>query len=64
LDSDNIYGGAAARNTTDVGNADTQHFRLILRAEPKADAVRVLRQALKVLLRRYKLRCISIEEVR
>ena len=39
-------------------------FRLTLRPEPHVtDPVRALRLALKVLLRRFGLRCISVEEV-
>jgi hypothetical protein len=37
-------------------------FTLRLRAEPGVDAIRALRAALKVLLRRYRLRAISISE--
>jgi len=36
-------------------------FRLRLQALPHVDAVRALRAALKTLLRRYHLRCLSIE---
>jgi hypothetical protein len=37
-------------------------FIIVLRVEPGTDAIRALRQALKMLLRKYKLRCVSIEE--
>jgi hypothetical protein len=39
-------------------------FRLLLRAERGVDGVRALRSLLKVMLRRFGLRCISVEEVR
>jgi hypothetical protein len=37
-------------------------FVLTLRAPPGAAGIRTLRSALKVLWRRYKLRCLAIEE--
>jgi hypothetical protein len=37
-------------------------FVLTLRAPPGAAGIRALRRALKALLRRYKLRCLAIEE--
>jgi hypothetical protein len=39
-----------------------QTFVLTLRPEPGAAGIRALRWLLKVLLRKHKLRCISIEE--
>jgi hypothetical protein len=36
-------------------------FRLRLRAAPNIDAVKMLRAALKTLLRRYGLKCLSVE---
>jgi len=38
-------------------------FKLTLRFEPGCDGVRSLRWALKALLRRFKFRCISVEQV-
>ena len=38
-------------------------YRLLLRPEPRIDAERALRALLKLALRRFGLRCISIEEV-
>jgi hypothetical protein len=46
---------AAARCTMPV-------FLVRLRALPGVDGIRALRSALKVLLRRYGLKCVSIEE--
>jgi len=37
-------------------------FLVRLRALPGVDGIRALRSALKVLLRRYGLKCVSIEE--
>jgi hypothetical protein len=39
-------------------------YRLLLRPEPGCDGDRALRQALKALLRRFKLRCVAVEQVR
>jgi hypothetical protein len=36
-------------------------FRLRLQPLPRVDAVKALRAALKTLLRRYRLRCLSVE---
>jgi hypothetical protein len=38
-------------------------FVLQLRPEPRVDAIRALRQALKTLLRRHGLRCLSVEKI-
>jgi hypothetical protein len=38
-------------------------YRLLLRPEPGYDGDRALRQALKALLRRFKLRCVAVEQV-
>jgi hypothetical protein len=38
-------------------------FRLLLRPEPRTDAERALRALLKLALRRFGLRCVSIEKV-
>jgi hypothetical protein len=38
-------------------------FRLLLRPEPNVDGESALRRALKVLLRRFGLRCVSVERV-
>jgi hypothetical protein len=39
-------------------------YQITLRLPPGADAIRLFRAALKVLLRRFGLRCIDIVEVR
>jgi hypothetical protein len=39
-------------------------FVLVLRPEPRVDGIRALRRLLKVSLRSFRLRCISIDEVR
>jgi hypothetical protein len=44
-------------------HGDAPIFLLKLQAEPGAAGIRALRWALKVLLRKYKLRCVSIEEL-
>jgi hypothetical protein len=44
--------------------ADRPTFIIRLRAQPGVDPIRALRQALKVLLRRFGLRVISIEQER
>ena len=38
-------------------------FKLLLRPEPGVAGDRALRRVLKVLLRRFRLKCISVEEV-
>ena len=38
-------------------------YRILLRAEPGVDAERALRALLKTALRRFGLRCLSVEEV-
>jgi hypothetical protein len=43
--------------------ADRPTYKVILRAEPGVDAIRSLRLALKFLLRRFHLRCLSVEAV-
>jgi hypothetical protein len=45
-------------------NAPRPDFLLRLRPEPHVDAVRAPRAALKVLLRRFGLRAITVNEVR
>ena len=42
---------------------DRPTYRLVLRPEPRVDAIRALRRLLKIALRDCRLRCISIEEV-
>ena len=37
-------------------------YRLLLRPEPGVDGERALRRLLKIALRRFRLRCISIEQ--
>lgn len=39
-------------------------YRIEVRPEPGADDIRALRHALKALLRRFRLRCLSIAEVK
>ena len=46
-----------------AGRADRPIFVLRLRPEPGADAIRNLRGLLKIALRRFRLRCIGIEEL-
>jgi hypothetical protein len=39
-------------------------YRLVLRAEPNTDGVLALRGFLKLALRRFGLRCITVEEIK
>jgi hypothetical protein len=59
-DDDWIRLGVAA---TRVVHKQRPIYRLLLRPEPRVDAERALRALLKIALRRFGLRCISIEEV-
>jgi hypothetical protein len=45
------------------GSGPTTTYVLRLRAQPGAAGIRSLRWVLKVLLRKFKLRCVSIEEL-
>ena len=46
----------------DKGDSDRQTFTVVLRPEPGVSAIPALRAALKVLLRRFGLRAISVRE--
>jgi hypothetical protein len=46
-----------------MSRADRPTFIVRLRPEPGVDAVRALRSALKVLLRRFGLRCVEVRKV-
>ena len=46
-----------------MNRADRPTYVLRLRPEPGVDAVRALRGALKVLLRRFGLRCVEVRKV-
>jgi hypothetical protein len=38
-------------------------YKILVRPEPGVDTARALRRLLKVLLRRFRLKCISVEQV-
>lgn len=65
-----LLGGRDRRNNTSHKAAASGHrprtsYRIELRPEPTCtDPIRSLRKALKLLLRTFRLRCTSIEEVR
>jgi hypothetical protein len=42
---------------------DRPTFRLVLRPEPGVDATRALRSLIKIALRTFRLKCISVEEM-
>ena len=57
-----IGGNSAGRPAK---TSERPSFRLLLRAEPNVpDAERVLRRLLKLALRRFRLRCVAIEQMR
>jgi hypothetical protein len=47
----------------DLSAADRPTFKLIVRAEPGVDEIRSLRWLLKSMLRRFGIKCLSIERV-
>ena len=55
---------AKGRGTASTERLKRPSYKVVLRAEPGIDGVLALRAFLKTALRRYGLRCVTVEEVR